>query len=496
MRGLYKEHCNTLGIYQKPYTPYFEGYNPEWQNHPNFSWKSENQQHAQQTQAYNASPRQPMSSRNSLEDTLHAFIEAQGKTNQKFETMISQVVEEKKEIKNHMSKLTNALAVGEREKFPAQAQPNPKGQHMAQTSGSEETSFKEANVITTRSGKVVEPTPSPRENGKEPSEPNESSPSEEVVENLARIPFPQALKSTSKLTGQHNEILEQLKQVKINLPFLHVIFQVPTYAKVLKDLCTMKRKYHVKKIAFLTEQVSTLTEQRIPPKYKDPGCPTISFVIGNRELAQALLDLGVSVNLMPYAIYLLLVLGEMKPTSVVLQLVDRSTIRPRRVVEDVLVQVDKFYYLVDFLVLDVKVEVDVNFKIPIILGRHFLATANAFINCKNGMMKLTFGNMTLEVNIFHITKQPTEEDECHQTYMIDALTWEEAPTTIDYDPLNSFILSSGISCGFDVNEYANIWDFFAKLQDHRILPWQPKFEELLERTGGQNHQVLKALSEN
>ncbi|XP_022883347.1 uncharacterized protein LOC111400142 [Olea europaea var. sylvestris] len=293
---------------------------------------------------------------------------------------------------------------------------------MAQTLGSEESNFKEENAITTRLGKVVELTPPLRENEKELSKPNEISPSEKAVENPARIPFPQALKSTSKSTSQHNEILEHLRQVKINLPFLHVISQVPTYAKVLKDLCIVKRKHHIKKIAFLTEQVSVVIEQRIPPKYKDPGYLTISCVIGNREFAQALLDLGASVNLMHYAIYLLLGLGKMKPTSVILQLADQSTIRPKGVVEDVLIQVDKFYYPVDFLVLDVKVEMDVNSKISIILGRPFLATTNTLINCRNGMMKLTFGNMTLEVNIFHVTKQPKKDDECHQTYMIDAFT--------------------------------------------------------------------------
>ncbi|XP_022855712.1 uncharacterized protein LOC111376930 [Olea europaea var. sylvestris] len=351
--------------------------------------------------------------------------------------MIAQVVKENKEIKNHMSKLTNALAVDERGKFPAQAQPNPKGQHMAQTSRSEETNFKEANAITTRSRKVVEQSPPPTDNRKEPSKSNENSPIEEVVENLARIHFPQALKLASKSTCQHNEILEHLRQVKINLPLLHVISQVPTYAKVLKDLCTLKRKHHVKKIAFVTEQVSDVIEQRIPPKYKDPGCPTISCVIGNREFAQALLDLGASVNLMPYAI---------------------SVPRSGR---------DETH----LSVLDVKVEVDVNSKIPIILGRPFLPTVIALINCRNGLMKLTFGNITLEVNIFHITKQPMEEDECHQTYMIDTLTKEEAPTTIDSDPLNSFILNTKILCGFDVNEYANICAVFAKLQDHRTSPW-------------------------
>ena len=168
----------------------------------------------------------------------------------------------------------------------------------------------------------------------------------------------------------------------------------------------MKRKHHVKKTAFLTEQASAVIKQRTPPKYKDPGCPTITCHIGTFEFGQALLDLGASVNLMPYSIYLQLGLGEIKPTSVVLQLADRSIRTPRGVVEDVLLQIDKFYYPVDFLILDTQSVVKTESKIPLILGRPFLATANALINCRNGLMKLSFGNMTLEVNIFHIGKQP------------------------------------------------------------------------------------------
>jgi hypothetical protein len=125
-----------------------------------------------------------------------------------------------------------------------------------------------------------------------------------------------------------------------------------------------------------------------------------------------LLDLGASVNLMPYSVYLQLGLGEIKPTMVVLQLADQSIKRPRGVVEDVLVQIDNFYYPVDFLILDTESFVHANSKIPIILGRPFLATANALINCRNGLMKLSFGHMTLEVNIFNIGKQLVEDDEC------------------------------------------------------------------------------------
>ena len=69
-------------------------------------------------------------------------------------------------------------------------------------------------------------------------------------------------------------------------------------------------------------------------------------------------------------------------------------------IEDVLVQVDKFYYPVDFVVLDTDSTVKEKNYVPIILGRPFLATSNAIINCRNGVMQLTFGNMTLELNIF------------------------------------------------------------------------------------------------
>ncbi|KAL5554316.1 hypothetical protein UlMin_041717 [Ulmus minor] len=192
------------------------------------------------------------------------------------------------------------------------------------------------------------------------------------------------------------EILKQLKQVRINLPFLHVIKQVPNYAKVIKDLCTLKRKHNVKKMTFLAEQASVVIDNKTPPKYKDPGCPTVPCQIGNQACGQALLDLGASVNLMPYSVYLQLGLGEIKPTTVVLQLADRLVRKPRGIVEDVLVQIDKFYYPIDFLVLDTIAIVNTESKIPLILGRPFLATANALINCRNGLMTLSFGNMTLE----------------------------------------------------------------------------------------------------
>ena len=140
-----------------------------------------------------------------------------------------------------------------------------------------------------------------------------------------------------------------LKQVKVNIPLLDAIKQIPSYAKILKDLCTLKRKLNVHKKAFLPKQVSAIIQNNRPPNFKDPGCPTISCVIGNSKIEKALLDLGASVNLLPYSVYEQLGLGELKPTSIILQLAGRSVIVPKGVVEDVLVQVDKFIFLLTLL---------------------------------------------------------------------------------------------------------------------------------------------------
>ena len=74
--------------------------------------------------------------------------------------------------------------------------------------------------------------------------------------------------------------------------------------------------------------------------------------IGGTCVEMALLDLGASVNLLPYSVYKQLGLGEIKPTSITLSLANRSIKIPKDIVEDLLIQVDKFYYHVDFVVLD------------------------------------------------------------------------------------------------------------------------------------------------
>ena len=118
-------------------------------------------------------------------------------------------------------------------------------------------------------------------------------------------------------------------------------------------------------------------------KYKNPGSSTISVNIGGICIDKALLDLGASVNLLPYSVFKQLGLGELKPINITLSLADRSVKIPKGIVEDVLVKVEKFYYPVDFVVIDIELAAEGINQVPIILGRPFLATSNAIINCRN-----------------------------------------------------------------------------------------------------------------
>ena len=177
----------------------------------------------------------------------------------------------------------------------------------------------------------------------------------------------------------------------------------------------------------MTEQASAIIQCKTLMKYKDLGCPTISIDIRGICVEKALLDLGANVNLLPYSVYKQLGLGELKPTTITLSLANRSVQIPKGTVEDVLVQVDKLYYLMDFVVLETEpVAVGANY-VPIILGRPFSATSNGIINFRNGVMQLTFGNMKLELNIFHLGKKLAhlEEEGPEKVCLIETIVDEQ-----------------------------------------------------------------------
>ena len=305
-------------------------------------------------------------------------------TNQKIEAVESSLNKKLDSMHFEISRLSNQQQGPEKGKFPSQTQKNPRGMHEIGSANDQNARIDEVKaVVTLRSGKELRPVvPAPTKTAPTVVDPpeEEQSVAREEVKPSVPPPFPQALRKKKNSVNQ-TEILEVLRQVKVNIPLLDMIKQVPTHAKFLKDLCTVKRGFNVNKKAFLPEQVSAIIECKTTVKYKDLGCPTISVNIRGTSIEKALLDLGASVNLLPYSLYKQLSLGELKPTSITLSLADRSIKIPKGTIEDVLIQVDKFYYPVDFVVLDTEpVAVGAN-HVPIICGRPFLATSNAIINC-------------------------------------------------------------------------------------------------------------------
>ena len=198
-----------------------------------------------------------------------------------------------------------------------------------------------------------------------------------------RVPFPQRLRK-SNLDKQFSKFLEIFKKLHINIPFAEALEQMPSYVKFMKEILSKKRKLGDYEMVALSEECSAVIQKKLPPKLKDPGNFTIPCVIGDLDEMKALCDLGASVNLMPLSVYNRLKLGQAKPTTVTLQMADRSLSHPYGIVEDVLVKVGKFIFPADFIILDMEEDE----KIPIIMGRPFLATGRALIDVQKGELML------------------------------------------------------------------------------------------------------------
>ncbi|KAG9453964.1 hypothetical protein H6P81_006868 [Aristolochia fimbriata] len=232
---------------------------------------------------------------------------------------------------------------------------------------------------------------------------------------IRHLPYPSGAK-TDILESSFSRFLETFKTLKINIPLLEAVRQMPLYGKFLKEILSGKRKMEEQGTVVLNENCSAILKNELPTKLKDPGSFTIPCEIGSNKFANALCDLGASVNLMPLSLCRYLNLGEPQETGITLQFTGRSTKIPEGV--DVLVKIQDFIYPCDFVVLDM--EVDKN--LPIILGRPFLATTGAIIDCKHGNLTLRLNNDTISFNKKEAMKQPAipHDDFCLSIVVIDS----------------------------------------------------------------------------
>ena len=175
---------------------------------------------------------------------------------------------------------------------------------------------------------------------------------------MPAVPFPQRLQKAKK-EEQFYKFMEIFKKMEINIPFAEAINQMPNYAKFLKDILSKKKKIAEEEMVSLTATCNAVIQKSLPAKMKDPGRFTIPCIIGKYEFKKALCDSGASINLMPLSVVQRLSLGELTPTAITLQMDDRSMAQPEGVLEDVLVKVGKFIFLVDFFVMKMEEDTQV-----------------------------------------------------------------------------------------------------------------------------------------
>ncbi|CAN6560167.1 unnamed protein product [Malus baccata var. baccata] len=464
------ETLNAVGFgnqYQPRNDPFSNTYNPGWRDHPNFKWREPQQ--GQQQSGFRQqppgfyqkpfAPTQPQAqpaqkSGSSIDnDQIFNLLTSMAQGMQNRDKKVDELEKQVGQIAEFMGQFR------EQGKLPSSTIANPKG------------GFESAKAIMLRSGKQVGTAPPPSK-----SAPNkvEEVIIEEEEQGLAtvrkevplpqvsmapkpsnlpnkgttvsnsiptndfplNVPFPSRFKQTKKEEAE-KDILETFRKVQVNIPLLDAIKQVPRYAKFLKELCTTKKRISNKEVVQVSENVSAVLQRKLPPKCKDPGSFTIPCVIGNTKFEHAMLDLGASINVMPYSIYASMNLGELKNDGVIIQLADRSNAYPKGVLEDVLVQVDNLIFPADFYVLEMEDSPNVT-PLPILLGRPFMKTARTKIDVFKGTLTMEFDGEIINFNISEAMKFPKDDHSCFSIDILDELA-QDYLDMLEDDPLETTI---------------------------------------------------------
>ncbi|XP_070031217.1 uncharacterized protein [Nicotiana tomentosiformis] len=192
---------------------------------------------------------------------------------------------------------------------------------------------------------------------------NDNSTNNETEERkcMHALPFSQK-QQREKLDKQFERFLEVFKQVHVNIPFIEVLSQMPTYAKFMKEILSKKQKVEETSVVKLRDHCSAILQNKLPKMWR------------SREFNYNLL----------FRMKLEGDIGEIRLVPVSLQLTDHTTIIPEGIVEDVLVRVKRFVFPVDFIV----VNMEENKEVPLILGRTFLATGRAILDIQERQLML------------------------------------------------------------------------------------------------------------
>ncbi|KAM2145428.1 hypothetical protein ACFX1R_048976 [Malus domestica] len=501
------ETLNAVGFgqqYQQRNDPFSNTYNPGWRDHPNFKWREPQQGQQQSTFRQQPpgfyqkpfAPTQPQAqptqkSGSSIDnDQIFNLLTSMAQGMQNRDKKVDELEKQVGQIAEFMGQFR------EQGRLPSSTIANPK------------RGFESAKAIMLRSGKQVGTAPPPsksapnkveevvieeeeqglataRKEGPLPQVSMAPKPSNLPTKGTTmsnsiptndfplNVPFPNRFKQTKKEETE-KDILETFRKVQVNIPLLDAIKQVPRYAKFLKELCTTRKRISNKEVVQVSENVSAVLQRKLPPKCKDPGSFTIPCVIGNTKFEHAMLDLGASINVMPYSIYASMNLGELKNDGVIIQLADRSNAYPKGVLEDVLVQVDNLIFPADFYVLEMEDSPNVT-PLPILLGRPFMKTARTKIDVFKWMLTMEFDGEIINFNISEAMKFPKDDHSCFSIDILDELAQDYLDMLKD-DPLETTIaqgLGTKPNMAVPQDEHAELVAALESLPKHHGKPSNP-----------------------
>ena len=174
-----------------------------------------------------------------------------------------------------------------------------------------------------------------------------------------------------------------LCKVHINIPLVESWQEIPRYAKQLRE-AVMRKKKPTKADLKWPLHCSEIIQREKKAKQRDPDQFIIRCSIGQGKVDKTLCDLGASINIMPLKYYEKLNIGPLTTTDCTIRLADNSAIKAVGMIEDISVKVDDFIFPADFIILDMKVDK----KVPLIIGRDFLALSKALIDVGRGRSRL------------------------------------------------------------------------------------------------------------
>ncbi|GJV78107.1 reverse transcriptase domain-containing protein [Tanacetum coccineum] len=203
---------------------------------------------------------------------------------------------------------------------------------------------------------------------------------------------------------------------------------MPNYGKFLKELRSNKHKLEQISSAFLSDESFAMIQNKVPPKLRDPRSFLIPCTFSKAFSCNALADLGASINLISYSLYAKLSLETLNPTKMSIRLADRSFQHPIGIIENMLVEVGKFTFHVDFVIL----EMEEDSKVPLILGRPFLHTTDAVIRVRQKQLNRKTGTERMTFSIDSMMKHSySNNDTCFRIDVIDTILEEDFDTLLD-----------------------------------------------------------------